>query len=133
MFELSHLEQLVAISEYKTLSEAAKQLYTTQPTLSRSMQKLEQELGVPLFDHSKNRIMLNETGELAVTCAKTLLTQVADMEDRIRIFYRSLHTISIGSCAPAPIWYLVPHLSEQYPDATISSELNSDTEDLVKK
>lgn len=43
------LEQLLAFKESKTLTEAADRLHLTQPTLTRSMKKLEDVFGVPLF------------------------------------------------------------------------------------
>ena len=53
MIEIYLLEQLDAFATYKTLSEAAEKLHMTQPTLSRSMQKLEDYFGFPLFDRDK--------------------------------------------------------------------------------
>lgn len=65
MIEIYLLEQLSAFYEYGTLSAAAEHLNLAQPSLSRSMQKLESILGVTLFDRQKNRIVLNQTGILA--------------------------------------------------------------------
>ena len=58
------------IAENKTISKAAKELLISQPALSRSMQRLESDLGVELFDHYKNKIVLNKNGELAVKHAQ---------------------------------------------------------------
>ena len=65
MFELYQLEQLLAVSECRTLSQAAEQLHLSQSALSRSMQRLEAELQVNLFTRQKNRIELNECGRMA--------------------------------------------------------------------
>ncbi len=46
MIELNQLEQLIYIAENKTISKAAKELLISQPALSRSMQRLESDLGV---------------------------------------------------------------------------------------
>ena len=54
MFELHQLEQLITVAECGTLSAAAEELHLSQPALSRSMQKLEAELQVPLFTRHKN-------------------------------------------------------------------------------
>ena len=61
MIETSLLEQLVAFYDLKTLSAAAEHLLTSQPALSRSMRKLEDEFGVSLFERSKNRLLLMKT------------------------------------------------------------------------
>lgn len=65
MPEIYQLRQLAAFAEYGTLSEAAEKLYLSQPALSRNMRKLEEDIGVPLFIRSKNKLELNENGKLA--------------------------------------------------------------------
>ena len=56
MFELYQLQQLLVVAGCGTLSGAAEQLHLSQPALSRSMQRLEREVQVPLFVRRKNRI-----------------------------------------------------------------------------
>ncbi|MCM1155375.1 MAG: LysR family transcriptional regulator [Roseburia sp.] len=53
MIEILQLEHLVAFAEYGTLSKAAEELHISQPTLTRSMKKIEEEFRAPLFDHKK--------------------------------------------------------------------------------
>lgn len=125
MIETYQLEQLVTFAEYKTLSKAAEVLHISQPSLSRTMQQLEAEIGVTLFDRQKNRLSLNENGQLAVTYAKKVLEQLHDMTFRIRSFDRVNHTISIGSCAPIPGTMLINLLRNAYQDLTLSSEIKS--------
>ena len=55
MIEIYLLEQLVALAEYGTLSEATEHIHLTQPTLTRSMQKLETQIGVPLFERENKK------------------------------------------------------------------------------
>lgn len=50
---LERLKQLVTISEVKTLSKASEILLISQPALTRSIQKLEEELDIKLFDRTK--------------------------------------------------------------------------------
>jgi len=131
MFEIYQLEQLLAFAKYGTLSKAAEELHLSQPALSRSMQKLEAELGVTIFKRQKNKIVLNQNGSLAVEYAKRVLNQATDMMERIQTFDRSQRTISVGSCAPAPLWSTIPLLSTLYPEMTISSDLKN-TEVLLQ-
>ncbi|MCM1328100.1 MAG: LysR family transcriptional regulator [Ruminococcus sp.] len=123
MIEISQLEQLAAFAEYGTLSKAAEELFISQPTLTRAMQKIEEEFRVPLFEHKKNKLTLNENGQLAVEYAKKVLNDCRDMVNRVRAFDRAAHTILVGSCAPAPLWSLLPMLSNAYPDLTVGSEI----------
>ena len=123
VFEIYQLEQLLAFAEYGTLSGAAERLHLSQPALSRSMQRLETELQVPLFDRQKNKIEFNENGRMAADCARQVMDKCQDMISRLQTFDRSQRTILVGSCAPAPLWEIPPVLSDLYPDRTISSEM----------
>lgn len=127
MIEIYLLEHLQAFYEYGTLSAAAEHLNIAQPSLSRSMQKLEGILNVTLFERQKNRIILNETGELAAKYAKRILDEEKEMELHIRAFDRSRHTLTIGSCAPGPLMELLPKTTGLFFDVTVASAI--DTED----
>ncbi len=126
MIEIHLFEQLVAFADSGTLSAAAEQLHISQPALSRSMQRLEEELGVKLFDRQKSRLSLNENGELAVRYARNLLLQESSMIDQIREFDRKKRTISVGSCTPILIPDFVSLLSSLYEGMTISTEVTGD-------
>lgn len=123
MPDIYQLEHLISIAEHGTLSKAAEELHLSQSALSRSMQKLESELQVTLFERRKNKIELNRNGELAVDCARKVIAQMQDMTEKIRLFDRNSRTISVGSCAPAPLLDAIPALSNLYADMTISSEM----------
>ena len=123
MIEIGQVEQLLAVSKYGTLSKAAEALHISQPALSRAMQKLEEELQVPIFDREKNRITLNATGKVAVDYAQKVLFSANDMIARVREYNRMTHTISIGACAPAPLWDLVPYAGKIYENMAVSSEI----------
>ena len=75
MIEFNQLEHLVSIAKNKTISKAAEELLISQPGLTRSMQRLEDDLGVSLFNRKKNKIELNENGKLAVEFAQNLLAE----------------------------------------------------------
>lgn len=125
MLNLLELEQLAAFADCGTLSKAAEKLNISQPTITRTMQHLEDEFGVPLFERTKNHIALNETGWKAVMHAKQLLKDAREVVEDVRAFDRSLHTITVSSCAPAPLWRLLPALSDAFPDMTISSAIKN--------
>lgn len=128
MTELQNLYHLLAVEEYGTLSAASEALHISQPSLSRSMRKLETEFGTPLFERTKNRIVLNEAGKLAVAEARRVTEAAEELERRMNAYVRSQHTISIGSCAPAPLWEATPLLSARYPDMTLVSEMKGQEE-----
>lgn len=64
MLNLELLKELVMFKKYDTLSETARHLSITQPSITRGMKKLEGDLGVSLFNRQKNKISLNSTGLL---------------------------------------------------------------------
>ena len=123
MLNLEELEQLVAFKELGTLSRVAEQFLISTPSLSRSMQHLEEAFGVPLFDRSVNRISLNETGERAVQVARRILETSQQGIHEVRDFDQSLKTITVVSVAPAPLWSLLPTLSSLYPDKQIQHKI----------
>lgn len=131
MIELEQLQHLLAFHEHKTLSLAAKELHISQPVLTRSMQKLEDELEVSLFNRTKNKISFNETGKLAVELAQKIIEETNDMKNKIKAFDKSQHTFSIGSCAPAPNTYFTQKVTQFYPDKTILSEIQ-DMDSLIE-
>ena len=128
MPERRYLQYLTAIADEGTLSAAAEKLHVTQPALTRSIQRLEQEIGLKLFDRTKNRVTLNEAGEYTVECARNVLDSVAQMEARLESYRRSLTTLTVGSCAPGPFFPLIPRLTALYQDMAISSVLQSEEE-----
>lgn len=132
MVEVYLLEQLDAFARLGTLSAAAEELHITQPALSRSMKKLESELGVPLFDRAKSRISLNGTGALAAELARGILRDDAELVRRVRAFDRSLHSVAFGSCAPWPILGTARLLRMHFPDMTISSEIRASDDELLE-
>ena len=71
--QFKHVEYFVKASECKSLNEAAKNLFISQPSLSAAIATLEQELGYPLFVRSKSGISLTAKGELILPQARQLL------------------------------------------------------------
>lgn len=126
MIETYLLENLAAFARCGTLSAAAEELHVSQPALTRSMQKLEDILEVPLFDRQKNRIALNEYGRLAASHAERILEEEEEMVRLVRSLYRSHRTIVLGSCAPMPLLQIQAVLTRLFNEMTISTEIQDD-------
>ena len=131
MIEIYLLEQLVAFARHGTLLRAAEELHITQPALSRSMKKIEELLGVQIFDRQNSRISLNETGRLAADYAARVLRADREMIERVTAFDRSQRTISIGSCAPFPLQEIIPVLQDNMIGMAITSEIIDEDERLI--
>ena len=126
MIEIYLLEQLIALDNCGTLSEAAKKIHLTQPTLTRSMQKLENEIGVPLFDRNNKRIQLNDNGKLLARYARQILSLETEMTDAVLRLEQSRHILSIGSIAPVPIREFLPLLADYCTGKTLQSEIRDE-------
>ena len=131
MIEIYLLEQLDAFARLGTLSAASEELHISQPALTRSMKKIEEELGVSLFERQKNRLFLNDNGKLAAEHAARILEEDRDMERIVRTFDRSHRTIFLGCCAPMPAYMLTPHLQQMFTEMAISTDTR--TEDVLKQ
>lgn len=131
MIELEQLRQLVAFAECGTLSKAAEALHISQPSLSRTMQALEEELQASLFTRQKNRIALNEVGQVAVEYARQVLAAAEELARRVELAQRTGRSVALGSCAPVPIQDIRPLLQELYDGVAVALELNSSDDALV--
>ena len=131
MFELYELRQLAAFAKAGTLSEAAEILHLSQPALSRNMKKLEEDLGLTLFERTKNKLSLNQNGEYVLELAKKLLEDADSLTEKAREFDRKNHTIFLGTCAPAPLWTLTPMITGLFPHMSLQTDMTSD-EHLIK-
>lgn len=124
--ELTQLLQFKTIAECKTMTEAAEKLHISQPALSSGLKKLEEELGVQLFERKKNKISLNTAGEMAFTYACAILGQAEEMKNAFRQYAKENNVLSLGYCDLGPMRFSVPLLQKAYPDINISAEILAD-------
>lgn len=125
MIDLYELRQFVMFADAGTLSEAAKILHLSQPALSRNMKKLEDNLKLALFERKKNRLELNENGKYVLELARKLLDDADSLTTKARDFDRKNRTITLGICAPAPVWRLAPLISHIFPHISLQTEMDS--------
>lgn len=99
--EILQLRYFLTVAELQNITKAADVLYITQPALSRSISRLEANVGVPLFDRMGTRISLNKSGEIFYDFAKRSL----DLLDRgmylaTDAFNQMENQISVGASVP---------------------------------
>ncbi len=124
--ELTQLLQFKTIAECKTMTEAAKRLHISQPALSTGLKKLEEELGIQLFERQKNKIALNKAGEMAFTYACAILGQANEMRNAFRQYAKENNLLTLGFCDAGPMRLSVPRLQKENPDLNISSSIMPD-------
>lgn len=130
MLDLEELKQLIAFEKYGTLSKVAEEFHRSTPSVTRSMQHLEECFGVPLFERGKNKIALNESGNMAVERAKRLLEEAETAIQQVRLFDQRRRTIVIRSCAPAPLWEILKQINTQQENRMVSSAICQNEEVL---
>lgn len=123
MLDLYEAAQFAAFAELGTLARVAEEFHISTPSVTRSMQHIEECFGVSLFTRGKNKIALNETGLTAAALTRKLLAEAEQTVAQVRAFDARRKTIILKSCAPAPVWELLPKLTAEYPDRMISSEI----------
>ncbi|WP_127845352.1 hydrogen peroxide-inducible genes activator [Psychroflexus aestuariivivens] len=78
---ITQLNYLLAVAEYKNFTKASEKVFVTQPTLSMQVQKLEEELGVKIFDRTKKPIKLTPVGEKIIAQAKNIVNESIRIQD----------------------------------------------------
>lgn len=84
MLDLNLLSYFLQFCKDGSLLKASESLHLSQPSLTRSMQKLEDELGLPLFERSGNRIALNENGKTLKPYFENILLEEASIREKAK-------------------------------------------------
>mgnify|MGYP000639177761 CR=1 FL=1 len=80
---IQQLEYILAVDTYRHFAKAAEHCRVTQPTLSMMIQKLEDELGVKLFDRTVQPVCPTAIGEKIIDQARVILAQTAQVKEII--------------------------------------------------
>lgn len=126
--ELEQLRQLDEIARYGTLQAAAERLHLSQSALSRSLKRLEKDLGQPLFDRTRNSMQINAAGRMALEHARLILAEERRLRDDFAALAKRERTIRVASVAPAPTWRLSSLVLEQYPTTIVEPDIASEDE-----
>lgn len=120
-FSLTQLEYILAVHKYGHFAKAAESCHVTQPTLSMQIQKLEEELGVVIFDRSKKPILLSDVGRKIIEQIQTVLFEAKKIEAIITASQtgKIAGELTIGvipTVAPYLLPLLLPVLEDRSPD-----------------
>lgn len=83
-FSLTQLEYVIAVHKFGHFAKAAEACHVTQPTLSMQIQKLEEDLGVVIFDRSKKPILLTPVGKKLISQMQTILFEAKKIGNLIQ-------------------------------------------------
>lgn len=103
---LTELRYIVAVAQEKHFGRAAQRCFVSQPTLSIAIKKLEEELGLALFDRSSNEIMTTDAGQRIVVQARRVLEEA----DRIKLMANQEQSELEGIFKLGLIFTIAPYL-----------------------
>ena len=122
--DFHRLRIFLTVAEELHFRRAAERLHMTQPPVSAAIKKLEEELGVRLFDRHNRKVCLTPAGECLQSKGEALLAQVANVEDAVRrVADGSAGTLTMAFVGIANILglpKLIARFHQEYPEVALS-------------
>ncbi len=122
MATLKQLKTFIAVAEYKKMSEAAKHLYISQPTVSQVISDLESEYQALLFERFSKELRITPAGLLLLDNAKEIIAIHEQLEQSMKNI-NSLRPLRIGATLTIGntlMGTLVDQLTQQHPDIDVT-------------
>ncbi|UIJ77501.1 cis,cis-muconate-binding transcription regulator CatM [Acinetobacter sp. SH20PTE14] len=120
--ELRHLRYFVTVVEEQSITKAADKLCIAQPPLSRQIQKLEEELGITLFERGSRPVKTTEAGMFFYEHAVQILThtaQATSMAQRINAVDKTVRIGYVGSLLYALLPQIIYLFRQRHPDTHV--------------
>ncbi len=121
---INDLRTFMAVAETASFSQAADQLFVTQPAVSKRIQALEQDLAVQLFDRVGKRVLLTQAGNVLVPQAQQMLAMLADTEKQLRNLSRDISgTLNMATSHHIGLHRLAPVLrtfTDRHPEVQLN-------------
>jgi LysR family hydrogen peroxide-inducible transcriptional activator len=131
---LTQLEYILAVNKFRHFGKAARSCFVTQPTLSMQLQKLEDELGLVIFDRSRSPILATAEGERIIDQARVIIREGKRLRDLVQQSKDELAGEFRLAVIPTLSTYILPlflqDFVEKYPKLDLIIE-ESKTEEIV--
>src|ERR1700733_11536490 len=114
LMTITQLEYVVAVATYKSFVSAAEKCFVTQPTLSMQIQKLEDELGVKVFDRNKHPIAVTDIGVMIVEQERVVMAECERVHELIQGQQKKLSGVFKFAAIPTVAPNILPALLENY-------------------
>lgn len=122
--EIHQLTYFVAVAETGSFSRAAERCNIAQPSLSQQIQKLEQELGEPLFDRLPRKVVLTDAGRTLLPRAISILSDLQDIKHTLNQNADAGHgLLNVGfipTIAPFVLPRVIQRFSQEFPNARLT-------------
>lgn len=129
--DIVQLEYFLAVARTENMTTAAASLHVAQSSVSRCISRLEEHLGVPLFDRSGHGIALNENGRAFYPHAEAIIRELAEGSQQMREMRdQNLGRVSISTCAARQINQLMVRHMEDCPDDLFRQRRITDLEEI---
>jgi DNA-binding transcriptional LysR family regulator len=130
--DIRPLQYFVTVASLKSFTRAGEQLHVTQPTISKMIRSLENELGVVLLDRSTKHVRLTDAGEAVLAQAQQIITALEGLTDNLSdVIHLRKGTARIGMPPIVGAHFfpaVIARFKAQYPEITLRL-----TEDGAKK
>lgn len=124
MLDAKEISYVLAVADARNFSKAASHLHISQPSLSQYIQKIETDVGFPLFDRNKRPLVLTDIGEEYVKAARDFSQQRREFEQQIEDMMQLRHGhVSIGIVSQRGVYLLpkiIPIFKKAYPGIEVS-------------
>jgi DNA-binding transcriptional LysR family regulator len=121
--DIRQMQVLIEVARLRSFTKAAEALYITQPSISKTIKAMEEELGVVLFDRVGKKIELTDAGQIIVTQAQQIVTSfqnlMAELDD-LRNLKKGHLRIGLPPMVGASFFpKVIGEFHQRYPDITI--------------
>lgn len=133
---IQQLEYIIAVDNFRHFAKAAEASFVTQPTLSMMIQKLEDELGVKIFDRSQLPVHPTPIGTQIIDQARVIVAQIKQVKDIVQEEKGSISgSLKVG-IIPTIAPYLLPRLIQRHGGSGLDIELiieEATTDQIIEK
>ena len=124
---IRHLRIFLTVCESGSMTQAAKQLYISQPSISLAISELEDYYGILLFDRISQRLYITQAGEKFRQYAQHVIQLLDEMESNIKTWDHT-GTIRIGASVTIGNYFMPEIIStfkERFPDLEVTLQINN--------
>ena len=113
-YDLHDLQAFVAVAERASFRQAADDLFISQSALSRRIEKLEEGLGVKLFERTTRRVQLTNVGQAFLLNVRTALDGLEDAVLGVAdLAAHRTGTVTLA-CVPSAVWHFLPEVLKEF-------------------
>lgn len=119
---IRHLKIFIYVVDYKTMSNAAKKLFISQPSVSQAIREIEEYYNIKIFERLSQRLYLTKDGENLLKYSRYIVSTFENMEKEFKNIHRNVY-IRIGGSSTFGT-YILPKVVEEFENKYKDVDLN---------